>query len=202
VTRPPTADEVALAREGAGWRRLSCQDGAVFQPGGLRLDFSGIAKGYAVDLVAQGLAGLGFDSALVEIGGELHAAGIKPNGQPWWVDLEAPPGAPFDPCRFALYGSAIATSGDYRRVLVDGDQRFSHTLDPHTGYPVTHGLASVTVLAASAMLADAQATAVTVLGPDAGYDYAVRGELPALFVDRRQGHWRERMTPALAAMLA
>lgn len=202
VTRPPTADEVALAREGAGWRRLSCQDGAVFQPGGLRLDFSGIAKGYAVDLVAQGLAALGFASALVEIGGELHAAGIKPNGQPWWVDLEAPPGAPFDPCRFALYDSAIATSGDYRRALVDEDQRFSHTLDPNTGFPVTHGLASVTVLAASAMLADAQATAVTVLGPDAGYDYAVRGELPALFVDRRQGHWRERMTPALAAMLA
>ena len=201
VAAPPGAAAVASALEGAGWRRLSVQDGAVFQPGGLRLDFSGIAKGFAVDLVTERLAGLGFDSALVEIGGELRAFGVKPTGQPWWVDLEAPPGSPFDPCRFALFGQAIATSGDYRRFLVDADRRLSHTLDPFTGYPVSHGLASVTVLCDHAMLADAHATAITVLGPEAGHDYAVRHTLAALLVDHQQDRWRERMTPVLAAML-
>ena len=199
--KPPAAEVVAAAHQGVGWRRLALQERAIFQPGGLRLDFSGIAKGFAVDLVAERLAELGFESALVEIGGELRAFGVKPNGQPWWVDLEAPPGSPFAPCRFALHGEAIATSGDYRRVLIEDGRRFPHTLDPSTGYPVAHGLASVTILAETAMLADAHATAVTVLGPDAGYDYALRHNLAALLVDRRQNRWRERMTPGLAAML-
>ena len=176
--------------------------GAVFQPGGLRLDLSGIAKGYAVDLVAERLTALGFNSVLVEIGGELRGSGIKPDGHPWWVDLEAPPGSPFDPCRFALHGGAIATSGDYRRALTHEGRRYAHTLDPLTGRPVAHGLASVTILAESAMVADAQATAVTVLGPDLGYEYASRNGLAALLVDHRQGRWRERMTPALARMMA
>ena len=104
------------------------------------------------------------------------------------------PGSPFAPSRFALYGQAIATSGDYRRFLVDDGGRLSHTLDPFTGFPVRHGLASVTVLADSAMLADAHATAITVLGPDAGYDYAARHNLAALLVERQQQGWRERMT--------
>ena len=201
VERPPAADAVAAARQNAGWRRLDGQDGAAFQPGGLRLDFSGIAKGFAVDLVVERLAALGFDAALVEIGGELRASGIKPNGQPWWVDLEAAPGSPFAPSRFALLGQAIATSGDYRRFLIHDGGRLSHTLDPFTGYPVSHGLASVTVLADSAMRADAYATAITVLGPDAGHDYAERNNLAALLVERQQQGWRERMTPVLAAML-
>ena len=98
--------------------------------------------------------------------------------------------------------SAIATSGDYRRALTHEGRRYAHTLDPLTGRPVAHGLASVTILAESAMVADAQATAVTVLGPDLGYEYASRNGLAALLVDHQQGRWRERMTPALARMMA
>ncbi|WP_447726641.1 FAD:protein FMN transferase [Sphingomonas koreensis] len=132
----------------------------------VRLDLSGIAKGYAVDAVAARLRALGCLDFLVEIGGELLGEGIQPDGQPWWVDVETPPGVDAAPLRIALHGMAVATSGDYRRNFTVHDTIYAHTLDPRTGRPVTDGAASVTVLRGSCAQADAWASALTALEPD------------------------------------
>lgn len=192
IAEPPRAHGIQAARDAAGWQRLVYDPASrgLRQPGGLALDLSGIAKGYAVDAVAELLRASGIRHCLVEIGGELAGCGLRPDGDPWWVDLESPPGIALPPFRIALHRLAVATSGDYRRG--------AHTLDPRTGRPAENGVASVSVVHASAMLADAWATALTVLGPIAGPAIAVRQGLAARFVDGDGEH----LTPALAAMLA
>jgi thiamine biosynthesis lipoprotein len=195
MTRPPLPTELEEAFSSAGWRRLAFDRATLRlrQPGGLWLDFSGIAKGYAVDAVADLLAATGFADALVEIGGELTGRGLRPDGQPWWVDLEAPPDAALPPIRIGLHEQAIATSGDYVRG--------AHTIDPRTGWPLDPRTASVSVVHASAMLADAWATALTVLGPEAGIEIAARESLPARFVERKEGGFVETLSPALIDMI-
>lgn len=165
------------------------------------LDFSGIAKGYAVDAVAHVLHGRGLTDFLVEIGGELYGAGVRPDGQPWWVDLEAVPGAETAPVRIALHELAVATSGDYRRGFTHDGRRYAHTLDSRTGRPSEAAVASVTVLHPQAMLADAWATALTVLGPVEGMAAAEREGLAAHMVERTGAGGREHWSPAFAAML-
>lgn len=195
---PPTEAQVdAEVSEARRRRPVSLAIGRrVFQPGGARLDLSGVAKGYAVDLVAGHLSGLGLSDHLVEIGGELRGSGIKPDGSPWWVALE---GA--TETMVALHGLAVATSGDGQRFLEAGGRRFSHTIDPRTGYPVPQSMASVTVLHRRCMCADALATALTVLGVEDGLAYAERNGLAARLIARRPGGLREYTTPVFAAML-
>lgn len=199
----PDAYDVAQAMARVGWRRVRRAGNRLLQPGGLGLDFSGIAKGHAVDLVAEHLAALGLASFLVEIGGELRGQGMKPDGSPWWVALESPP----DPVSgeedfvVALHGLSVATSGDYRRFFERDGRRYGHTLDPRTGWPIANGTASVTVLHPSCMRADAWATALSVLGAREGLALAARLGLGALFVTREEGRLVEHMSPALAAML-
>ncbi|WP_395394378.1 FAD:protein FMN transferase [Novosphingobium sp. BL-8A] len=192
----PGDGALGAARAASGWTRLAWEPGPrrLRQPGGLALDFSGIAKGYAVDALADLLAGMGIGHALVEVGGELVGRGVRPDGEPWWVDLETPPGLPDLPLRIALHGLAVATSGNYRR----GD----HTIDPRSGRPVANGLASVSVLAPSAMMADGWASALTVLGPVAGPELAAKRGLAARFVTIDGGLANEMLSPALSAMLA
>lgn len=199
----PDAERVARELSRTGWRKLRLADGHLLQPGGMGLDVSGIAKGYAVDLVAEHLAALGLGSFLVEIGGELRGQGMKPDGAPWWVSLESVPGAATGEEDFivALHRLSVATSGDYRRFFEQDGRRFGHTLDPRTGWPIANNLASVTVLHPSCMRADAWATALSVLGPHDGLECATRHAIGALFVTREEGGLTERMSPAFAAML-
>lgn len=193
----PGDDAVALALALSGCRHIE-QDGArARRHSPATLDFSGIAKGYAVDAVAERLQALGMADFLVEIGGELRGEGIKPDGQPWWVDIEQAPGAAIAPIRVALHGLSIATSGDYRRSFRHAGTDYAHTLDPRTGRPLANGVASVTVLHPQAMLADAWATALSVLGPQ-GMALAEREGLAAHMVVRGGG---EHLSPALVAML-
>jgi FAD:protein FMN transferase len=185
------------------WRALR-HDGVRWQqPGGCRLDLSAVAKGHAVDAVVAALRGQGQHNLLFELGGELRGEGLKPDGQPWWVGLERPPGAAeLAPLRAALVGQAVATSGDYRQGFVDAQgQWLSHTLDPRTGRPVRHGLASVSVLHPSGARADALATALFVLGPDEGVQWAAQRGVAAWFVVRDGRAWREQASPALAEWL-
>ncbi len=166
------------------------------------LDFSGIAKGYAVDAVAAYLTARGLTHSLVEIGGELRGTGVKPDGQPWWVDLETPPGLALPTTRVALCDLSVATSGDYRRFIEIDGQRHAHSIDPHTGAPVINGIASVSVFHQQAMLADAWATAILVLGVEKGLRLATAQGLAVLMVTREAGSTaKEWMTPALAEML-
>ncbi|WP_242097155.1 FAD:protein FMN transferase [Sphingomonas sp. CROZ-RG-20F-R02-07] len=194
VAGPPAGDRIAAARASSGWRRLTLADGWLRQPGGLGLDLSGIAKGHAVDAVADLLATMGVTDALVEIGGELVGRGVRPDGQPWWVDLEVPPGTDIAPLRIALHGLAVATSGDYVRG--------AHTLDPRTGRPIANGVVAASVVHASALVADAWATALCVAGPAAGLALARNAEIAGRIVAMYDGEAREYLSPALAAMLA
>ncbi|WP_165585392.1 FAD:protein FMN transferase [Roseococcus sp. SYP-B2431] len=199
----PEAQDIAQAMAHVGWRKLPFAQSRVLQPGGMGLDFSGIAKGHAVDLVAMHLASLGIASFLVEIGGELRGQGMKPDGSPWWVALESVPGAaaPGEDFVVALHGLSVATSGDYRRFFERDGRRYGHTLDPRTGWPVANEVASVTVLHPSCMRADAWATALSVLGVRDGLELATRQGIGALFVTREEGRLAEHMSPVFAAML-
>ena len=135
--------------------------------GGALLDLSGIAKGYGVDLAAEWLLAQGVRHFLLEVGGELRGEGIRPDGQPWWVDVEIPPSSSVAPYRVALHDLSAATSGNYRRGFTADGQRYSHSFDPRTGRPIVNAVSSVTVLHRSCMMADGWATALTVLGPQA-----------------------------------
>lgn len=200
VARPPEARRLADAVQ--GWRSLEIDGGRMRQPGGLRLDLSGIAKGYGVDLAAHAVASLGARDFLIEIGGELRGHGVRADGEPWWVDLERPPEARLaePPLRIALHGLSVATSGDWRRQFTWNGQRFSHTIDPRTRAPVQTRLAQVSVLHAACMQADALCTALAVLGDD-GEAYAQAHGLAACFLWREADEWRESLSPALAALL-
>lgn len=166
----------------------------------VQVDLSGIAKGYAVDAVAERLLALGIEDFLIEIGGELRGEGIRPDGQPWWVDLESVPGASLAPLRIALHGLSVATSGDSQRFFERDGRRFPHSIDPRTGWPIDNQVVSVSVLQREAMLADAWATALTVLGPQ-GMALAEQQGLAAQMVTREDAAFVERISPALQAML-
>ena len=174
----------------------------LLQPGGVQLDLSSVAKGFAVDQLARCLRMQGVAHYLVEVGGELRGAGVKPDGQPWWVALEAVPDAHGTPGTIAaLHGLALATSGDYRRFFSSGTRRMSHTLDPRTGYPIANDVASVTVLHPSCMAADALSTALTVLGEAEGLAFAEQRGVAARFLLRRPGALAEVTSSAYRAFL-
>lgn len=209
----PAADALQAARARCGWQsiELDATSRRARQPGGVYLDLSAIAKGFGVDQVARYLLLQGIDSFLVEVGGELRGEGVKPDGQPWWVALEQPlpdtlvsvaasSSAEMETVA-ALYGWSIATSGDYRRYFEADDKRYSHTIDPRSGEPIQHGLASVTVLHRDCMAADAWSTALGVMGAVEGLAYADRLGLCALFLKRDEGCFTEHLSIPLAALL-
>lgn len=150
----------------------------------LECDLSAVAKGYAVDRAAEALTGLGFSDFLVELGGEVRVRGERPGGGPWRVAIEQP-----DPdirqmrASIELRDGALATSGDYRSFYERDGVRFSHLLDPRSGRPVQHGLASVSVVHRQAAFADAWATALSVLGTEEGFALAEAEGLGAYFID-------------------
>lgn len=189
---------------GGAWRRLRLERDRLHQPGGVALNLSAIAKGYAVDAVAELLAAAGIANYLVEVGGELRGAGMKPDLQPWWVALESPAAdSPLAPTRIALHGLAVATSGDYRRHYRHGARQLQHTLDPRRAAPVDHRLASVSVIHERCMEADAWATALMVRGPADGLALAERLGLRALLQWRdADGRWREAASRAFLALQA
>jgi thiamine biosynthesis lipoprotein len=197
----PAAVREALARVGSAHLLIDTGAGALKKDTAVYVDLSAIAKGYGVDRVVDQLVLAGCPDLLVDIGGEVAARGLNPSGSTWRVGIEVP-----DPSRIGgvervvpLSGMAIATSGDYRNFLDldQGRHRVSHTIDPRTGHPIEHDLASVSVLHASTMWADGLATALDVLGPDAGPQLAEREGLAAVFIIRRAGGFEERYTPAM-----
>lgn len=160
------------------------------------LDLSAIAKGYAVDQVSELLIDLGLKSYLVEIGGEMRCVGGKPDGKLWTLAIEKPTEGMRDYQKvFEASDCAIATSGNYRNYYIEKGKRFSHTIDPVTGRPVEHQLASATVLANNCTVADAYATTLMVLGPEDGYNWAIQNQVAALFLVFDDGKIFETATP-------
>lgn len=199
----PSDEVIAAARERIGWWRIErdATTRRIRQPGGAYIDLSSIAKGYAVDAVGDWLNAHGVTAWLVEVGGEMKAHGSKPDGSSWRVGIEMPDAPDRYFCTLALKDMAIATSGDYRRRFTEGEGRYSHHIDARSGRPVPHAVASVSVLAPSALQADPLGTAMTLLGPDRGLAYAQARDLAVLFVLRTQDGLEPRLTPAFAAAL-
>ena len=198
----PSAVAIERLRAEVGFDRLELgADGRSLRKTvpGLQLDVNGIAPGYAVDLIAERFDALGMRDYLVELGGEVRAHGRSPRGRPWRVAVEAPLSGERKPYALVELDSvAVSTSGDYRDFREVSGRRFSHTIDPEAGAPVTHGLASVSVVHRSAAHADAYATALMVLGPEAGLALAGRLGLAALFIEHNANGsgFTERSTPA------
>ncbi len=202
----PTASEISTALQAGNWKSLELDhlNQRLRQTGNVTLDLSSIAKGFALDQIALYLEAQKISSYLIELGGELRGLGMKKDRSPWWVRIENPANH-HDRLNkeylVALHGLSIATSGDYRQYFEQDGRRYAHTLDPRTGYPVDHDLASVTVLHPQCMVADAMATALTVMGCTAGLDYANQHQIAALFLQRTASGLEEKMSSALTAML-
>ncbi|MEQ8847536.1 MAG: FAD:protein FMN transferase [Botrimarina sp.] len=202
----PTDDEIARAAERVGYGFVEARlDPPALrkQRPGVYVDLSSIAKGHGVDVVAELLEREGVAAFMVEIGGEVRTRGEKPGGRPWRIGVEKVAGdATTDsadrPLQLIveLRGESLATSGDYRNFFELGGRRYSHTIDPKSGEPVEHDLATVTVQAETCREADGLATALLVLGPRAGYDWAVERGVAALLVSRSESDEHlEQTTP-------
>lgn len=204
--RVPDPALLATTRARCGWQRLQWQHGHLLQPGALELDLSAIAKGFAVDLVSRWLRGNHIGAALVEVGGELHGYGRKPDGHPWRVLVEAGPeeeaALAHPPRVLALDNLAVATSGDRFHQFSHDGAHYSHTLDPRTGVPVSRAAAAVTVVARDAMHADGWATALTVMGMEEGLAFANAHALAARFITRTAHGIDEHLSTAFAGLLA
>jgi thiamine biosynthesis lipoprotein len=202
---PPTTQTIERARDQGGWQRLQVDVNAMrmLQPGGMQLDLSAIAKGFAVDQISRFLRGAGIPHHLVDVGGELRGAGMKPDGQPWWVDVQLPPDATgATPTRIALHDVSVATSGDYLQGFVQHGRRYSHCIDPRSGRPIDNGVCAVTVLHAECMQADAWSTALMVLGPTAGMALAEAEQIAAQWLVRAGPGIDEHCSSAYRALVA
>lgn len=206
VDAPPHANQVEGALQRCGWQRLDVRTdrGEAFQPGGLQLDLSAIAKGHAADAVAQAMRASGVTSALVEVGGELHGYGRKPDGTPWAVLVETAherEDTRLDADIVALEGRGIATSGDRWHRFAHAGGEYAHTLDPRTGRPLDAAPLAVTVVANDAMHADAWATALSVLQPARAIPLAERLGIAARIVLRGATEPEVVKTPAFPPLL-
>lgn len=201
----PSDADIRTAMKMVGYRHISLrttQSAAIRKQQDVYVDLSAIAKGYAVDKVAEFLESQGVVNYLVEIGGELKAKGRKESGELWNVAIESPNGAGRVPYRvFPLQDIAVATSGNYWNYFEVDGVRYSHTIDPTSGRPITHNVASVTVLDSSAARADALATAFTVMGTKAGLAVANEHDLAVLFIENGEDGFSESFSAAFTPHL-
>ena len=166
----------------------------------VRVDLSSLAKGFGVDQIADALKTLEIQDYMVEVGGEIRTSGLNPSGRPWQIAVEVPVTAGRGIQRVVPLGDlALATSGDYRNYFEQDGVHFCHIIDPRTGRPVSHRLASVSVLADTCMEADALATALFVLGPEDGLQLAATQGIPALFLVRTDAGFTEHPTSTFPA---
>lgn len=197
---PPDDEEIERLRERVGYERIVIDAAAGTLAKTHRrtvADLSAVAKGYGVDQVAEALDGLGFTAFMVEVGGEIRARGRKADGSPWRAGIEAPDAQVRSAYRaVALVDMAVATSGDYRSYYETDGVRYAHILDPRTGRPARHAGASVSVLHERAAVADAWATALSVLGPEQGWQLAEREGVAAYFLTRVGDGLEARATSA------
>lgn len=203
----PTAHAISQCMQQVGYNGIQIDhvQGAIRKSiPELKLDLSGIAKGFAVDQVAELLETEGHENYLVEVGGELRCKGYKQDDAFWRVAIERPVATQQDVFRvLKLHNTAIATSGDYRNFYIDGGQRYSHSIDPRSGHPVNHGLVSVSVIAKTSMQADALSTALIILGPEDAFEFADRHQIAAHFILKSAtGKLDEQFSPSFVPYLS
>jgi len=197
----PANGEIARVREKIGYKKISIRNdppAARKDDRGVYCDLSAIAKGYGVDMVASFLDSSGFYNYLVEIGGEISVRGKNAGGKEWRLGVLAPDGSNDVKKIIAIGDLAMATSGDYHNYFEEKGVRYSHIIDPVTGRPITHKLVSVTVIMRSCMEADALATAIDVMGPIRGYEFAVKNSIPVYMIVKEGEGYKEKITPAFS----
>jgi thiamine biosynthesis lipoprotein len=200
----PTAEAIAqvLPEVGQQWVAIDTANSSLRKQRPLQVDFSSIAKGYGVDKVAQWLQQQAIANYLVEIGGEVRVAGLSPRGTPWRIAVEKPESMQRQmSATLEISDVSVATSGDYRNYFEHDGQRYSHSIDPRTGNPVRHELVSVTVVHRSTALADAWATALTILGPDVALETARKENLAVYLISRNEQAYDVQKTPAIEQWL-
>jgi thiamine biosynthesis lipoprotein len=196
---PPTSAEVARLREAIGPDRIELSPAALTvrktRPE-VGCDLSSVVPGYAADRLWTELSDRGFTDFIIDVGGEVRTRGRNETGAPWQVAIERPvPHGGAIQRLVAVSDLAITTAGDYRKYREVDGRRVAHIFDPRTGRPLTHRLASVTVIDALAVRADAFDTALMVLGTDEGMALATKLNLAALFIERSGDGFSERATP-------
>jgi FAD:protein FMN transferase len=181
----PSAEALALARQRVGYAHLRIEGDQLCKDAPVEVDFGSIGAGYAIDRIAAKLQEMGIDSFIADATGELKAVGKKLDGTPWKIALEEPRDDQQVVERvIVLNGNGVSTSGDYRNYFMQDGRRYSHTFDALTGAPITHTLASVTVIHPSTLMADGLSSLLLILGPERGWDYAEKHDIGAFFVIR------------------
>jgi FAD:protein FMN transferase len=206
--REPDSAAIAQARARVGWGKVEvdeAQSRARKQPG-VRVDLSSLGKGRGVDRVADFLDAQSVPNYLIDLSGKLRARGHNPSGGAWRVAVERPAadatsdGSVMEPEVVTLRDSSVATAGDYRRFFESNGRHYSHIIDPRTGEPVTHATVSSTALGATCMQADAWATVLMVMAPDAALSLADARGLEALLIERVPDHGSDHGTPLRYAL--
>ncbi|MDX1802058.1 MAG: FAD:protein FMN transferase [Marinobacter sp.] len=200
----PDDQTLAKVLAGTGYEKLTLRE----HPPAIRasshqyLDLSGIAKGYGVDAVARYLTDQGVNAYLVEIGGEVRVRGRKPDDEAWRLAIEQPVSDARKVNRVViLKDRAMATSGDYRNYYESNGHRYSHTINPETGRPITHNLASVSVITDNCTDADALATAFDVMGYEKASALATRENIAVYFIVRTDTGFETHYTPAFTSYI-
>lgn len=185
---PPTDAAIAKALKRVGYKKLAVRKDPPAlrkEVPGIYVDLSAVAKGFAVDEISELLMRANCPQSLVVIGGDIRANGTKPDGLPWQIGIESPDGAgkPVQK-KVPLENTAVSTSGDWNNSFSHEGRRYSHVIDPRTGRPVPHTLASVTVFAGQSMQADCWDTMLLVLGEREGLKWCEKHDVAAMFFSR------------------
>ncbi len=201
----PLEADINHALAGIGFQNINLRDTNTaiqkLKPD-IYIDLSGIAKGYGVDLMAEYLEQHNINNYMVEIGGEIRAKGVNIKNHAWRIGIEQPLTKQRNVQRIIqLDNISMATSGDYRNYFEQDGIRYSHTIDPRNGRPITHKLVSVTVLHESTTRADALATGFLVMGKKDAYKLALEENLPVLFIEKTDDGFTESYTDALTDYL-
>ncbi|WP_434341555.1 FAD:protein FMN transferase [Motilimonas cestriensis] len=202
-THSPSAEKIAERKAITGIEHLSVS-GLTLKKAipELYVDLSSIAKGFGVDQIAEYIESLGEQHYLVDIGGELRMKGSNDKHLPWRIAVEKPVTNERAIQEIVLpVDNAVATSGDYRNYFEEDGERFSHMINPITGMPIKHKLVSVTVIDKSSMVSDGLATAIMVMGPKLGYDFAVQQKLPVFMITKTETGFSEQYTQQFAPYL-
>ncbi|MCK5817910.1 MAG: FAD:protein FMN transferase [Psychromonas sp.] len=196
INKAPSEALIAKKLKSVGSQYVTIQGNMIHKAiPSLYIDLSSIAKGYGVDVLSEYLVSLGIKNYLVDIGGELRTSGHKPQQKPWKVGVETPSSKDQGVERVVDIGhNAIATSGDYRNFFEKNGIRYSHIINPKTGRPITHNLVSVSVVYSNCKMADGYATAITVLGPKAGFDFAKKHKLAVFLIIKKGNKYIEHYT--------
>ena len=201
VTHKPDADKIQAVLKNTGYEYLEVRE----KPPAIRktkpqlqIDLSSIAKGTAIDELADWLNSMQIENWLIEIGGELRAKGFNQDKSAWQIGIQRPNSERLEAeIVLPLTNEAVATSGDYENYFVEDGIRYSHLINPVTGYPVTHQTTSVSVIAKTTAIADAWATTLLIMGKDAGMILATEESLAAIFIERIDDRFQITATPTL-----